>query len=95
MSAAPGAIRARRARGGARLRGRRTPGQGGVERVSGGFHVCCRGGGRGLDWARRALAIDVASYGEESLFANHRRNLDAFINEARQKMYSIREELEK
>jgi hypothetical protein len=30
-----------------------------------------------------------------SLFANHRRNLDAYINEARQKMYSIREELEK
>lgn len=33
--------------------------------------------------------------GPESLFANHRRNLDAYINEARQKMYSIREELEK
>jgi len=30
-----------------------------------------------------------------SLFANHRRNLDAYVNEARQKMYSIREELEK
>jgi hypothetical protein len=29
------------------------------------------------------------------LFANHRRNLDAYITEARQKMYSIREELEK
>jgi hypothetical protein len=29
------------------------------------------------------------------IFANHRRNLDAYINEARQKMYSIREELEK
>ena len=27
--------------------------------------------------------------------ANHRRNLDAYINEARQKIYSIREELEK
>ena len=27
--------------------------------------------------------------------ANHRRNLDAYITEARQKMYSIREELEK
>jgi hypothetical protein len=37
----------------------------------------------------------VMSGGEESIFANHRRNLDAFINEARQKMYSIREELEK
>ncbi|GBD25494.1 hypothetical protein HRbin30_00817 [bacterium HR30] len=31
----------------------------------------------------------------DGLFANHRRNLDAFITEARQKMYSIREELEK
>lgn len=30
-----------------------------------------------------------------SIFANHRRNLDAFVAEARQKMYSIREELEK
>jgi hypothetical protein len=29
------------------------------------------------------------------LFANHRRNLDAYIIEARQKMYSIRDELEK
>ncbi len=29
------------------------------------------------------------------IFANHRRNLDAYIAEARQKMYSIREELEK
>ena len=29
------------------------------------------------------------------LFANHRRNLDAYVVEARQKMYSIREELEK
>jgi hypothetical protein len=31
----------------------------------------------------------------EGLLANHRRNLDASITEARQKMYSIREELEK
>ncbi|MGE0681664.1 MAG: DUF2333 family protein [Candidatus Binatia bacterium] len=29
------------------------------------------------------------------LFANHRRNLDTYIIEARQKIYSIREELEK
>ena len=29
------------------------------------------------------------------LFANHRRNLDAYITEARQKMYSIREELQR
>jgi hypothetical protein len=33
--------------------------------------------------------------GPDGLFANHRRNLDSFITEARQKMYSIREELEK
>lgn len=31
----------------------------------------------------------------DGVLANHRRNLDAFITEARQKMYSIREELEK
>lgn len=31
----------------------------------------------------------------DGLFANHRRNLSTFLNEARQKMYSIREELEK
>ena len=31
----------------------------------------------------------------DGVFANHRRNLDAYISEARQKMYSIREELEK
>jgi len=29
----------------------------------------------------------------DGLFANHRRNLDAYIMEARQKMYSIRDEL--
>ncbi len=29
------------------------------------------------------------------LFANHRRNLDGYISEARQKMYSIREELQR
>lgn len=31
----------------------------------------------------------------DGISANHRRNLDAYIAEARQKMYSIREELEK
>ena len=31
----------------------------------------------------------------DGVFANHRRNLDAYITEARQKMYSVREELEK
>jgi hypothetical protein len=29
------------------------------------------------------------------LFANHRRNLDTYMSEARQKIYSVREELEK
>jgi len=37
----------------------------------------------------------VLDGGPNGLFANHRRNLDAYIGEARQKMYSIREELEK
>jgi hypothetical protein len=31
----------------------------------------------------------------DGIFANHRRNLDAYITEARQKMYSIREELQR
>jgi hypothetical protein len=31
----------------------------------------------------------------DGFFANHRRNLSTYTNEARQKMYSIREELEK
>lgn len=31
----------------------------------------------------------------DGIFANHRRNLDTYISEARQKMYSIREELER
>lgn len=31
----------------------------------------------------------------DGVFANHRRNLDAYITEARQKMYSIREELQR
>jgi hypothetical protein len=37
----------------------------------------------------------VLDGGPDGLFANHRRNLDTYISEARQKMYSIREELEK
>jgi len=39
--------------------------------------------------------IVVFDGGPDGVFANHRRNLDAYISEARQKMYSIREELEK
>jgi hypothetical protein len=37
----------------------------------------------------------VLDGGPESPVANHRRNLDGYVTEARQKMYSIREELEK
>ncbi len=33
--------------------------------------------------------------GSASLVANHRRNLEVYLSEARQKMYSIREELDK
>ena len=38
------------------------------------------------------IVFDSSSDG---LFANHRRNLDVYIVDARQKMYTIREELEK
>jgi len=31
----------------------------------------------------------------DGIFANSRRNLDAYVNEARQKLYSVREELDK
>jgi hypothetical protein len=44
--------------------------------------------GLGAGWLRR-------EYDGAGLAANHRRNLDAYIAEARQKIYSIREELEK
>lgn len=37
----------------------------------------------------------VLDGGSAGLFANHRRNLDAYLVDARQLMYSIREELEK
>jgi hypothetical protein len=37
----------------------------------------------------------VLDGGTEGITANHRRNLDVYIVEARQKIYSIREELEK
>ncbi len=39
--------------------------------------------------------VIVLDGGNTSVFANHRRNLDAYIVDARQKLYSIREELEK
>lgn len=38
------------------------------------------------------IVLDGSSDG---LFANHRRNLDTYISESRQKMYSLREELER
>lgn len=38
------------------------------------------------------IVLDGSATG---IFANHRHNLDAYISEARQKMYSIREELER
>ena len=37
----------------------------------------------------------VLDGGPDGLSANHRRNLDVYVAEARQKMYTIREELEK
>jgi hypothetical protein len=37
----------------------------------------------------------VTNGSDTSLLANHRRNLDVYVNEGRQKLYSIREELEK
>lgn len=39
--------------------------------------------------------VIVFNAGSDGLFANHRRNLDVYIVDARQKMYTIREELEK
>lgn len=48
-----------------------------------------------LDRAATLKPLVVLDGGPSAVRANHRRNLDAFIAEARQKMYSIREELEK
>jgi len=48
-----------------------------------------------LDQAASIKPLIVLNGGSAGLFANHRRNLDGFIVEARQKMYTIREELEK
>lgn len=39
--------------------------------------------------------IVVLNGGDTSILANQRRNLDAYVAEARQKLYSIREELDK
>jgi len=48
-----------------------------------------------LGEAARLKPLIVLDGHGDGLFANHRRNLDAYITEARQKMYSVREELEK
>jgi hypothetical protein len=48
-----------------------------------------------LEQAAALKPLIVLNGRPTSFFANHRRNLDGFIVEARQKMYSIREELEK
>ncbi len=49
-----------------------------------------------LDPLQRAATLKplvVLDGAPDGIFANHRKNLDAYISEARQKMYSIREEL--
>jgi len=48
-----------------------------------------------LETAAMLKPLIVLDGSPGGLFANHRRNLDAYVTEARQKMYSIREELEK
>jgi hypothetical protein len=48
-----------------------------------------------LGMAAMLKPLIVMDGAPDGLFANHRRNLDAYITEARQKMYSIREELER
>jgi hypothetical protein len=49
----------------------------------------------GLGVAAASKPLIVLDGGPAGLFANHRRNLDASVVDARQKLYSIREELEK
>ncbi len=48
-----------------------------------------------LQKAAMMKPLMVMNGSPDGIFANHRRNLDAYITEARQKMYSIREELER
>ena len=48
-----------------------------------------------LERAATLKPLMVLDGGPASIVANHRRNLEVYIGEARQKMYSIREELEK
>jgi hypothetical protein len=51
--------------------------------------------GKALREAALMKPLMVLDGSAAGLFANHRRNLQTYIVEARQKMYSIREELEK
>ncbi|HVN83863.1 MAG TPA: DUF2333 family protein [Candidatus Binatia bacterium] len=48
-----------------------------------------------LDQAATLKPLVVLDGSPDGLLANHRRNLDGYITEARQKVYSIREELER
>jgi hypothetical protein len=48
-----------------------------------------------LGQAATMKPLMVLNGSSQGILANHRRNLDGYINEARQKMYSIREELER
>ncbi len=48
-----------------------------------------------LQRAATMKPLIVLDGSETGIFANHRHNLDAYVSEARQKMYSIREELER
>jgi hypothetical protein len=48
-----------------------------------------------LERAARLKPLVVLDGSDAGLTANHRRNLDVYVAEARQKIYSIREELEK
>ncbi len=48
-----------------------------------------------LEKASLLKPLVILDGGPASVVANHRRNLEVYIGEARQKMYSIREELEK
>ncbi|HKN00130.1 MAG TPA: DUF2333 family protein [Candidatus Binataceae bacterium] len=48
-----------------------------------------------LEKAAMMKPLIVLNGSQDGIFANHRRNLDGYINEARQKMYSIREELQR
>lgn len=48
-----------------------------------------------LEEASKLKPLIVLDGGPSGLFANHRRNLDGYINEARSKIFSIQEELDK